>query len=467
MIPRPLNCLCAMALTFLACCQAGQPESPTAKTNNLPLDLGTRKVGVDWERFLGPTGNSVSSEKGLLTSWPKQGPNIVWIRPMGAGYSLPAISKGRAFLFDRVGNQARMVCCHSETGKELWEQRFATQYEDLYGYSNGPRCYPVVDQDRVYFFGPEGMLYCLKAVDGTVLWKADTFGDFGVVQNFFGVGSTPAVHEDLLLVPVGGSPKGSNQVDFTELKGNGSGIVAFDKFTGKVRYKITDELASYSSPTITTIQGKKWGFHLARSGLIGFDPGSGKVEFQFPWRSRILESVNAANPVVIDNRVFISETYGPGAALIEVQPGSGKVIWDDAGKVRDKSMQCHWNTPIHVNGYLYGCSGRHKSNAELRCIELATGKVQWSVPGMTRSSLLLADGHFICQDEEGGLHLIKVNPEKFELLSSVQLKYPAGMKREGEPLLLEPCWSAPILSHGLLYLRGRDCVACLEVIPTR
>jgi hypothetical protein len=228
-------------------------------------------------------------------------------------------------------------------------------------------------------------------------------------------------------------------------------------------------LASYAGPVLATLGERRWCFVFARGGLVGLDPATGKVDFHFPWRSRELESVNASNPVVVGKRVFISETYGPGSALLEVGPGACKEVWTDGDKgIRDKSMQCHWNTPIHVGGYLYGCSGRHLNNAELRCIELATGKVKWRKRGLTRTSLLLVDNHFICLGEDGILRLLKVNPEKYEEVSSVELKrLDANGKPDpqGEPLLKEPCWAAPILSHGLLYVRGADRLVCLELIP--
>jgi hypothetical protein len=133
-------------------------------------------------------------------------------------------------------------------------------------------------------------------------------------------------------------------------------------------------------------------------------------------------------------------------------------------------MQCHWNTPICVDGYLYGCSGRHDSNAELRCVELATGKVMWREPNLTRTSLLQVDGHFVCLAEDGVLRLLKINPKKYEEVSQLVLrpqKEGGEPDEKAEPLLLEPCWAAPILSHGLLYVRGRDRVVCLELIPAK
>jgi outer membrane protein assembly factor BamB len=379
---------------------------------------------------------------------------------VGIGYGMPAISRGRLFQFDRHGGRARLTCLKSEDAEPLWRFEYPTAYQDYYGYNNGPRCCPVVDGERVYILGAEGMLHCLRVQDGRVIWKIDTSSRFGVVQNFFGVASAPVIEGDLLILQVGGSAPGSPSFPSLDQKGNGSGVVALDKFTGKVRYQATDGLASYAGPVLATVGGRRWCFVFARGGLIGMDPRTGSVDFHFPWRARILESVNASNPVVAGDRVFISETYGPGSALLKVKPNGYDLVWSDADKGRYKSMQCHWNTPIYRAGYLYGSSGRHTNNAELRCIELATGKVMWSRPGMTRTSLLYVDGHFICLAEDGILYLLKVDPSKYEEISRLEVI-------RQERLLEYPCWAAPILSHGLLYLRGKDQLVCLEVIPRK
>ena len=418
------------------------------------------KDGSDWPRFLGPLGNSVSTEKGIATPWPKQGPKVVWQRKVGIGYSAPVVSKGKLYFFDRKVNLAVLTCMKAGTGETLWIFDYPTNYKDKYSYNNGPRCCPIVDGDLVFIHGVEGMLHCLNADTGKVLWKVNTVEEFAIVQNFFGVGSTPIVEDDLLIVQVGGSPAGSKEADFADLKGNGSGVVAFEKTTGKIRYKLSDELASYASPIVATIGDRRWAFVFARGGLVAFEPKSGKLDFHFPWRAKDFESVNAANPIIIGDKVLISETYGIGAALLKVKAGEPEVLWTDAIKPR-KSLQCHWMTPIHVDGYVYGSSGRHDYNAELRCVELATGKVMWREDGLTRTSLLLVDGHFVCLAEDGVLRLLKVNPQKFEEISQVELVD----KQTQAPLLKYPCWAAPVLSHGLMYLRGDDRLVCVELIP--
>ncbi len=424
-------------------------------------DLGMRKAGEDWPRFLGPGGNNQSSEKGINTDWEHHPPPIVWQRKLGSGYSMPVIARGRLFQFDRDGADARLTCLNSETGKELWQFKYASDFEDSYGYDDGPRTSPIVDDDRVYTLGPEGMLHCLRIADGSVVWKLDTSAKFGVVKNFFGVGSTPIIEGELLIANIGGSPPDSEPIHSGHVKGNGSGIVAFNKLTGAVVYSVTDELASYASPIVATIGDRRWGFVLARGGLVGFEPRTGKVDFQFPWRAQILESVNASTPVIVGDQIFISETYGPGSALLRVRPGGVDSIWQDPPGIRAKSMQCHWMTPIYHDGFLYGSSGRHSGGAELRCIELATGKVKWTQPGLARSSLLYVDGHLICLTEQGQILLLRANPAIFDQVATLT-------PRDGEQRLLEyPAWAAPILSHGLLYIRGKDRLLCMELIPAR
>lgn len=434
-----------------------------SETEVQPPDLRTRKSGSDWNRFLGPTGDSKSPETSLLTSWSPAGPPVVWEKEIGNSYGAPTVSQGRLFMFDRHGGFARLTCMRSETGDELWRFEYPTDYEDLYGYNNGPRTCPVVDGNRVYIFGPEGMLHCVTVSDGKPLWNIDTAAKFHVVQNFFGVGSTPVVEGELLIVQIGGSPPGrakNIRSARDSIQGNSSGIVAFNKWTGEVIYQITDELASYSTPMLATINGRRWCFTFTRDSLVGFDPHTGTVDFHYPWRAKKFESLNASNPVVVGDLVFISETYGPGSSLLKVRPGGYKVVWKDSEHRRNKAMQLHWNTAIHHQGYLYGYSGRHSSGCELRCVELRTGKVAWSHRVDERGSLLYADGHFISLREFGTLTLIRPNPKKTEVVSRVLL-----IDETGEGRIKYPAWAAPVLSNGFLYLRGKKRLVCLDLLP--
>jgi outer membrane protein assembly factor BamB len=427
--------------------------------------------GSDWATFLGPTGDGKSSETGILKSWKDNGPSLLWHVEAGEGYAAPAVADGRLFLFDRKDDNARLTCLAARTGKQVWRVAYATDYEDLYDFSDGPRAAPVVDGDRVYTFGAEGRLRCHRVKDGSLIWDVDTAKTFGVVQNFFGTGSSPVVEGELLIVAVGGSPPDSPGIQSGKVVGNGSGIVAFDKRTGKVRYKVTDELASYSTPTIATIGDRRWGFWFARGGLIGFEPTSGKVDFHFPFRAKKLESVNASNPVVVEDTVFITESYGPGSAVLRVAPGEFEVVRQDPNP-RVQSMSAHFMTPIHHRGYLYGSHGQGSGEAELRAVEFATGKVAWSTPGLGRVTLLYADGHLVVYTERGRVLLVEATPERYHVVADATPMLPAtpadstGATPGGPGQLLDyPAWSPPVLSRGVLYLRAKDRLAAFAMVP--
>jgi len=459
-VKLPITASLLLAICLAGCSQAQPPEPSTVR--GFVEVASTPRTGTDWPCFLGPTHDGKSTETGILTDWPEAGPPIVWHRELGTGYGIGSVADGHYYQFDRHGGEARLTCLDAVSGEFVWKFAYQTDYEDHLGYNNGPRCSPVIDDGRVYIFGAGGMLHCVDAQDGTLIWKVDTAKRFGVVQNFFGVGSTPVIEGDLLIVMVGGSPPESQEAgryDMGRVQSNGTAIVAFNKSTGEVRYTAGNELASYAVPQLATIDGRRWGFLFARGGLIGFEPGAGAGDFHFPWRAKLHDSVNASTPVVVGDEVLITETYGPGSALLRVKPGGYDVVWQDPPG-RDKAMQAHWNTPIYHEGYLYGSSGRHKSNAELRCIEWSTGKVMWSVPRLTRASLLYADGHFVCLSEDGMLRLIEATPDAYRVKAEVLLRN----ESTGEPLLLDPAWAAPILARGQLYVRGRDRVVCLQLV---
>jgi outer membrane protein assembly factor BamB len=199
---------------------------------------------------LGRPGDSKSTETGIRTDWSNGRLPVRWSRQLGESYGIGAVYQGHYYQFDRHGDVAQLLCLDAETGAEQWRFEYPTEYRDMYGYNGGPRCSPIIDQDRIYLFGAEGMLHCVRTADGQLLWKVDTARQFGVVQNFFGVGSNPVIEGSLLIVMVGGSPRQSQQVPrgaLDRVVGDNSGIVAFDKMTGRVVYQITDELASYAS----------------------------------------------------------------------------------------------------------------------------------------------------------------------------------------------------------------------------
>ena len=452
------------------------PSSPLPAAEPAPAaDLSTRE-GEDWGTFLGPSGTGSSSLAGIASPWEANGPRVVWQAAIGEGYCAPAVAGGRAFLFDRVANRLRLRAVEAETGRPLWEAGREVVYTDSFGYDGGPRAQPVVAGHRVLTFGPDGRLECRAIIDGSLLWEVDTSATYHVVQNFFGVGTAPLVvgplrvgaeERTLVVVQVGGSREGANPAAPERLdlvKGLDSGLVAFDIGSGAEVWRATNQLASYSVPVLATIGGRPLILAWMRDELVAVEPATGKLIDSFRWRSDELFSVVAASPVVSGDQVLLSECYGPGSVLLALDNDSFREVRRDKPGARPRqALKTHWNTPVLRDGYAYGSSGRNAGDAQLVCVNWNTGVVGWSEGGLGRSSVTLVDDHLLILGEYGDLVLARATPEKYEEVSRVRPLDAAS----GRELLAPPCWAAPVIARGLVFVRGTGRVVCLDLMPTR
>jgi outer membrane protein assembly factor BamB len=420
------------------------PAFTQTRAQGKPKPLAKDAVAGDWTSFLGPSHNAVSPETKLTRTLP---PPLIWEFPKGEGYTSPAISGARLVFLHRVGDEEIIECMHPETGASLWRFRYPTAYEDRYGYNNGPRSSPVIDGPRVYVMGAETKLHCLDLASGKVLWKRDLRTEYKVTQDFFGTATSPLVEGALLIVNVGAR--------------GGPTAVAFDKTTGKEVWRAGRQWGpSYASPVPAVVHGKRRVFVFAggessppSGGLMSIDPANGRVDFEFPWRSRTVESVNASCPVVFDNKVFISASYRTGGALVEIRPDfTHRVLWTT------QEFALHFNTPIYRNGYLYGFDGRNEPDASLACVDAASGKVVWretpewmetielrgqkqtELMSTYRGTLLAVDGAFLCLGEWGHLLWLDLTPRGYREISRTWL------------FAARESWALPVVSRGLLYV---------------
>jgi outer membrane protein assembly factor BamB len=385
-------------------------------------------VAADWPQFLGPTRNGVSTETGLAQTWPKDGPPLVWEKEIGSGFSGPAIAGNRLILFHRQDDKEIVQCLDAATGKERWKFDYNTGYkDDIRHEDDGPRATPLIAGTHVYTFGAEGRLHCLELATGKKVWDRALNDDYQVKKGYFGVGTSPVLEGDLLLINVGGKD---------------AGIVALNKYTGKEAWKATKDEASYSSPVLATIDGVRHALFFTRAGIVSLDPANGKVRFSKRFRSRMDASVNAAAPVVVGNQVFFSACYGTGAILLTVRKDGFDEVWKS-----DEIMSNHYGTSIYHKGHLYGFDGRQESGAQLRCVEWKTGKVKWTKEGFGCGSMILADSKLIILGEKGDLILAEANPDEYR-------------EKARAAVLGKPCRAQIALANGRLYARDPKKLVC-------
>jgi outer membrane protein assembly factor BamB len=384
---------------------------------------------ADWPQFLGPTRDNVSTETNLNLAWPKEGPKILWKTKIGEGWSGPVVVSNCVMVFHRVGDSEVLDCFQNTNGAKLWHAEYPSTYRDDFGFESGPRATPAVDGQRVFTFGANGILNAWNLTNGSNLWRVDTRKQFSSDKGFFGIACSPLVEGGAVILNIGGT---------------GAGVVSFDQATGKVLWQTTSEEASYSSPTVATIGGQRRIFVFGRKHLLALDR-DGKLLWEFPWTPRIEASVSAATPLVIGEQVFISASYGAGAALLRVTGARPEVVWSG-----DDSLSSHYSSIVHQRGFLYGFDGRQEQRARLRCVELATGKARWSEERFGAGAILVVGDRLLILTERGELIVVPASQEKFSPTARAQIL--------GTDLRAHPA-----LADGIFFARDKGVLVAVDL----
>jgi outer membrane protein assembly factor BamB len=398
----------------------------------LILALTAMSVAIqaqDWPQVLGPTRDGVYAGPPLSVAWPPDGPPVVWRKTVGHGFSGPVVVGNRVILFHRVDNREVVEAMDAGTGSSVWRYDYATTYRDDFGFDDGPRAVPVIEDGVVYTFGAEGQLHAVALATGKRLWNVDTKARYRVPKNFFGAGGSPLVLDGQVIANVGGAE---------------AGIVAFHAKTGRQAWTATQDGASYSSGVTATAGSQRLALFLTRAGIVGLAP-DGRVILQQPWRSRSASSVNAASPLVIGDRLFVSAEYGPGAGVFRMGEGTLEELWSS-----NDVLTTHYATSVHRDGTLYGYHGRQELGPSLRAVDLATGKVRWNVDAFRAGSITLAGDHLVLMRESGELVLAAATPDAYRPLASARIL--RGTVR-----------ALPAIAGGFLYVRNDDTLVCIDL----
>lgn len=395
------------------------------------VTLLTAAPAADWPQLHGPQRDGIYSGPPLAKAWPKEGPPVVWKREVGRGFAGPAVSGDRLILFHRVEDRAVVECLDARTGQPKWKADYATDYSDDFGFDNGPRATPTIADGRVLTFGAEGRLSCWKLETGEALWNVDAVKEFGSRKGFFGRAASPLAEGGVVIFLPGGR--------------DGTGVVALDPATGKTRWKATSDEASYASPIAATIQSRRIVFALTREALVALQPTDGALLFRHPWRPRESASVSAANPLVVDDLIFLSACYGAAASLLRFKERAPEEIWS-----QDDALSNHYATSVHHRGFLYGWHGRQEQGCDLRCVELKTGKVRWSETGLKSGSVTLAGDELLLLTERGLLLRAPATPDGFKPAARAQV-LPSDVR------------AFPALANGFLFARSKQRLVCLDL----
>lgn len=410
------------------------------------LLLGSVVCAEDWPQWLGPRRDGSTTEK--VAPW-KQPLKVLWRQEVGEGNSSPVVVGERVFLHARTKgkNEESLTAFAAADGKPLWKTAYP-RAPFVYLYGNGPRATPTVANGKVYTYGITGLLTCFNAETGDQVWQVDTLKQFKAPNLKFGFSCSPLIEDGKLLLNVGAK---------------GASLVAFNPKDGAVVWKVRDDGASYSSPILLGHGEQRQAVFLTAEGLVGVALKDGSSFWQIPMVDKLFES--SITPVRAGDFVFASSIMfgGLAAKLDESQAiPRAKKVWEKP------EYNCYFSTPVPVGTqHLYLVTGTKPSlamllpnkknppQADLRCIDIATGKELWSKPkvGTYHASLTrTADNKLLLLEEGGDLVLLDPDPKEYRELARARI--------------CGNTWAHPAIAQGRLYIRDNNELVCVE-LPTR
>jgi outer membrane protein assembly factor BamB len=406
--------LCLLALSFL-CLDAVQ--------------------GTDWPQWRGPDRSGVSQEIGLLKSWPSVGPKLLWEGgAVGEGFSSLAIVNGRIFTMGDKAGQSFLFCLNQKGGALLWSLKVGKSG----GNYSGTRCTPTVDEDLVFALGQFGDLVCVDIASGQERWRKNLASDFGGKSGGWNYSESVLVDGNNLMCSPGG---------------NQATALALNKRTGSVVWKTAlpgGGESHYSSWVVSNGAGIKQYVRLFAGGTFGVAAANGK----FLWRYDKLGSntANIPTPIPFGDYVFTAAGYGKGGALLKLARKSGGIVAEEVYFSRE--LKNKHGGIVKVGNYVYG---DFDDRGSPWCADVMTGQVKWRRDGGGQGSgsacVTYADGHLYFRYQDGIMGLVDPSPQGgFRQISS--FKIPDGMKKS---------WAHPVISGGLLYLRGMNKILCYDL----
>lgn len=383
---------------------------------------------ADWTQFRGPSRDGTSSETGLLKEWPKEGPKELWsVDGLGTGYASVAVANGLVFTTGLVGDDGCLFAFDLQ-GKPKYKVNYGPEWTDSRNYPSA-RTTPTIDGDRLYLMSGQGRIACHDARTGKPIWHIDTLEKLKGRNIRWGIAESPLIDGEKVICTPGGP-------DAT--------IVALNKMTGETIWtsKGLSEASAYCSPILIERGPNRLIVTLVEKSLVGVDANTGKVLWTTP--HEVSYDIQAVSPAYGDGVIYITNGYNHGSFGFQLSPDGTSV----EQKWAEKSLDVHHGGVVLVGGNIHGAG----TDGTWSCIDLATGKVEFTGKHVGKGSVIYVDGMLYGYGEKGQVGLIRIKPDGYELTSSFRVQ--KGSKEH---------WAHPAISDGRLYIRHGEVLMCYDI----
>ncbi len=410
--------------------------------NNILSTIDWQTTPHDYARFLGKGYWAEVPGVELEADWELHPAQELWRKKIGAGWSAFAIVGDYAITQEQRDENELVTCYEVQTGEIAWTHADQVRWDPggagAMGYA-GPRATPTLYEGKVFTQGATGILNCLDARTGEVIWSHDTLTKHDAENVMWGKACSPLIVDDKVVVSVGGK--------------NDQSMVAYDLETGDQIWASGTYRSSYASPIVTEFAGVRQVVSVDEGFVTSRRAENGEPLWEYTWDSDSDTAAAASQPVpVSEDRLFLSKGYGHGSLLLQIGSDDGKTwnvapAWQSGIKPVMKTKMC--NIVIR-NGFAYGID-----DVNLQCIEIATGKKQWKKrrrPKFGHGQIMLFGDTILVLSEVGEVILVEASPKKYHELASMRVFDDSQIT-----------WNNPAFSSPYLLVRNAEEAACYEL----
>lgn len=424
------------------------------------LGIGSSAAADDWPGWMGPRRDNVWRESGILERFPANGPKILWRQPLAGGYAGPAVAQGRIVVTDyvtadnvKIANfersastgRERVWCLDEKTGAEIWKYEYPVTYR--ISYPAGPRCTPLVEDDRVYTLGAEGQLICFRLADGQIVWQKNLAEAYQAKTPLWGYAAHPLLDGPRLITLAGGE---------------GSHVVALDKLTGaEIWRSLTSPEQGYAPPTIVQSEPNavRQLVLLRPDAVSAVNPENGRELWSVPY-----EATNGSiimSPLVSGDLLYAAG-FSNKSLLLRLRPDGTQpeVVWRDEARQAFSPVNVQ---PHVVDGLAYGVD----QGGEMVCLQLEPPQRLWSSTaavdgkrpqGCETAFLVRQQDRWWLFNERGELIIARLQPSGYEEISRAKVIEPTN-----EAFGRKVVWSTPAFANRHAYIRNDQEIICVDL----
>jgi outer membrane protein assembly factor BamB len=388
---------------------------------------------VHWTQFAGPDQDFKVADHGLAERWPRRGPRHLWTRKLGPGYSGIVAREDRLYTMYRADGDEVVVCLDGRSGETVWEHRYGAPLAGGHDpdYGDGPNSTPLLADGRLFVIGVAGVMHGLDAGTGTVLWSRDLWGEMGGTFLELGYSSSPIPYKNTVIALVGGE---------------GQGAVAFDGSDGSVVWKGLSLENSYSTPLMASIQGEDQLVAFTATEVVGADPDTGELLWQYPIRNQYPQ--NICLPIRVDDDLLFISTFEAGSRGLRLTAGPASSVEEVWSSTR---FQCFYASTVIMGDRVYGVSG-YQASRRMMAVNARTGELAWRMRGFSVANLVGVGERLLILDEDGELTLASPASDGLTIHSRARI-------------LTSPARTPPTVLGTVLYARDQVSLVALDLGP--